>query len=110
MLLNRGEWNNKKIVSGSWIRESTSPYSDLGILGGYGYCWWAARQGLHYPFVNLPDGTFSARGTGEQNLVVIPAWNMVIVHLTEVKSPDDPMMSVVDFGNLLLIILEQRMF
>ncbi len=107
VLLNKGLYEGTQIIPASWINESTQPYSNCGILGGYGYCWWSALNGLHYPFVNIPDGTFSARGTGEQNLVVIPKWQMVIVHLTEVTSPDDEMMHVTDFGRLLKIILEQ---
>ena len=107
LLLNHGNWNGNQIIPTKWIAESTSPYSDLGILGGYGYCWWAALNGMHYPFVNIPDGSFSARGTGEQTILVIPPWQMVIVHLTEVTSPDDDMMHVTDFGRLLAIILEQ---
>lgn len=110
LMLNKGKWEGKEIIPASWIEESTQPYSNLGILGGYGYCWWAAREGFHYPFVNIPEGTFSARGTGEQNLIVIPEWDMVIVHLTEVTSPEDEMMHVTDFGRLLMLIFEQKFF
>ncbi len=107
MLVQGGKWNGKQIVPEQWIKESTAPYSDIGILGGYGYSWWASREGHHYPFVNMPVGTFSARGTGQQDLIVIPEWNMVIVHLTEVNSPTDPMFKVTDFGHLLKVILQQ---
>jgi CubicO group peptidase (beta-lactamase class C family) len=92
LLLNRGQWNNQSIIPTTWIEESTAPYSDIGILGGYGYSWWAAKNQEHFPFVKLPDGTYSARGTGEQILLVIPALQMVVVHLTEVNSPTDSMM------------------
>ncbi len=110
LYLQKGNWKGEQLVPDQWITESTKSYSNLGILGGYGYCWWVARDGQHYPFLNTPEGTFSARGTGEQNLVVIPKYNMVIAHTTEVNSPEDDMMSVVDFGKLMLLILDQTMF
>jgi CubicO group peptidase (beta-lactamase class C family) len=106
MLLNNGSWNGKTILDPSWIKESTAPYSDIGILGGYGYCWWAARDGNHFPFVTMPSGTYSARGTGEQILLVIPEKKIVLVHRTEVTSPQQPMMKVTDFGRLLRVVLE----
>lgn len=110
LLLDSGKWNSDQIISSEWIRESTTPYSDNGIIGGYGYCWWSAVNGMHYPFVNIPDGSYSARGTGEQTLLIIPKWNMVVIHLTEVTSPNDDIMHVTDFGKLLGVILEQKLF
>lgn len=110
LFLNKGNWEGEQLIPEQWVAESTISYSNLGILGGYGYCWWVAREGQHYPFLNTPEGTYSARGTGEQNLVVIPKYNMVIAHTTEVNSPEDDMMSVVDFGKLMLLILDQSFF
>ncbi len=110
LLLEEGAWNGNQIIPSDWITESTASYSDCGILGGYGYCWWTSLNGMHYPFVNIPDGSYSARGTGEQTLLVIPEWEMIIVHLTEVTSPEDDIMHVTDFGKLLAIILEQKRY
>ncbi len=107
VMLHKGKKGKTSIVPEGWIKKSTTSYSDLGILGGYGLCWWVAHKGEHYPFVKLPDGTFSARGTGEQNLVIIPKFNMVIVHQTEVNSPSDKMMKVTQFGKLLQTILKE---
>jgi len=56
----------------------------------------------YLPFV----GTFSARGAGEQNLIVIPSKKMIIVHMTEVNSPNDPMMKVTDFGRMVKVVME----
>lgn len=106
MLLNNGSWDGKQVIDPAWIKESTTTFSDIGILGGYGYCWWTARDGNHFPFVTLPQGTYSARGTGEQTLLIIPERKIVIVHLTEVTSPDQPMMRVVELGRLLKTVLE----
>ena len=106
VLLNKGKKQGITVIPQNWIEKSTLSYSNLGILGGYGLSWWVAHNGEHYPFVKLPNGTFSARGTGEQSLVIIPKYNMVIVHQTEVNSPSDKMMRVTQFGMLLKTILQ----
>ncbi len=108
LLLQNGNWNGDQLIPAEWITESTKPYSNAGIRGGYGYCWWAAEEGFHLPFVNVPDGTYSAQGTGLQSLTIIPEWNMVIVHQTEVKSPNDPRMKVTQYGKLFGLVLEQK--
>ena len=108
LYLRKGKWKDKQILSNKWVNESTNVYSDLGMFGGYGYCWWVALKGEHFPFIKIPDGTFSARGTGEQTLLVIPAYNLIVVHQTKVTSPDDYIMSVVDFAKLLKKILDSR--
>ncbi len=108
LLLQNGTWNGKQLIPSNWIAESTASYSSCGIRGGYGYCWWAAEEGFHIPFVNIPNGTYSAQGTGLQSLTIIPEWEMVIVHQTEVKSPDDKRMKVSDYGKLFGMVLEQK--
>lgn len=114
LYLNQGRWRDQHVVPAEWVRESTRPHTDLGIRGGYGYLWWAAVRGAHFPFVRLPDGTFSARGTGEQNLLVIPPWDVVIVHRTDVEgarteaSRAGRTMHVTTFGQLLARIVAAR--
>lgn len=75
-----GKWKDKQIVPADWVTESTRSYSDAGDSGGYGYMWWVAKDGMHYPHVELPDGSFSARGFRGQFLVVVPDWDLVVVH------------------------------
>jgi CubicO group peptidase (beta-lactamase class C family) len=117
LYLNDGKWRDKQIVPAAWVRESLQPYSDLDIRGGYGYMWWVALRGGHFPFVKMPDGTFSARGTGEQVLLVVPAWNLVLVHRTDYElqrrrqretGVPARMMRVTEFGRLLQRILAAR--
>jgi CubicO group peptidase (beta-lactamase class C family) len=107
MMMNHGRWRQETIVPAAWVDESTRPASDLGIRGGYGYLWWSALNGNHYPFLSLPDGTFSARGVGEQNLVVIPAWNLVIAHRTDTDA-GDPTITITDFARVLEKVLAAR--
>ncbi len=108
LLIQNGNWNGQQLIPSNWIEESTTPYSSCGIRGAYGYCWWAAEEGFHLPFVNIPDGTYSAQGTGQQSLTIIPEWEMVVVHQTEVNSPEDERMKVTDYGRLFGLVLEQK--
>jgi len=70
--------------------------------------WWVALNGEHFPFLKLPDGTFSARGTGEQVILIIPESNVVIVHRTNVLKPRERYMHVTEFAKILKRILEAK--
>ena len=105
LMLHEGRWGEQQVLPSAWVRESTRAHSDLGMFGGYGYSWWSAMHGEHLPRLRLPDGTYSARGTGEQLLLVLPPLDVVLVHVTRVDSPDQEMMHVSDTAKLL-----QRVF
>jgi len=77
-----GRWNGTQIIPADFIKESTTPHTDLGEGDGYGFMWWTHRAGTHppeYPAL-APFDLFVARGTGGQAIFVIPAADMVIVH------------------------------
>jgi len=75
-----GRWGDKQLVPEQWVKESTQSYSEAGIRGGYGYMWWVAKDGVHYPGGLVPAGSYSARGAGGHCLLVVPAADLVIVH------------------------------
>ena len=81
LYLHNGRWQDRQIVSAAWVAESTQAYSQSDFGPGYGYLWWIGPiiAGVA-PSVTLPDGTFSARGTGGQYAIVIPAHDLVVVH------------------------------
>ena len=106
LFLRNGSWNGKRILPEEWIKESTTSYSDAGIAGGYGYMWWVAVNGKHFPSVELPDGSYSAQGAYGQFCVVIPAYDLVIVH--RVNSDIGNNVSYLEFGILLNYILQAR--
>jgi CubicO group peptidase (beta-lactamase class C family) len=69
LYLRGGRWRGAQLIPAQWIRESTTAYSVAGGnardgYSGYGYLWWVAVNGNHYPKVELPDGSFSAWGAG----------------------------------------------
>jgi CubicO group peptidase (beta-lactamase class C family) len=99
-----GRWENEQIIPASWVEESTTPYSDAGPDGGYGYMWWVAANGRHLLNVNVPDGAFSAHGYRGHFLLVIPQWDLVIVHRFDTFRPEGQI-SGTEFGFLVRLIL-----
>lgn len=73
LYLNNGTWNGTQLISASWIAEATTSFIDVefdqGHGSGYGYQWWT------YNWVNA----YTARGSYEQYIVVIPDLNIVVV-------------------------------
>ena len=78
LYLHDGAWAGRQVVPADWVRESTRSYSDAGSARGYGYLWWTAAPGNE-----LPEGSFCALGDGGQAACIIPADDLVIVHLEE---------------------------
>lgn len=75
MVLKGGMWGGKEIVSDRWIKESVSPR--VAVPGGdwkYGYLWWLQSFGG-----SPEDVAWTARGFGGQQLLVVPAYDMVAV-------------------------------
>ncbi|MEO2022915.1 MAG: amidohydrolase family protein [Pirellulaceae bacterium] len=107
LALRAGKWQGRQVVSSDWIQESTQSYSDAATSGGYGYMWWVAVDGVHFPNVSLPTGTFSARGYRGHYLLVIPEWDLVVVHRVNTFQ-DGTRVLKSDFGKLLKLILAAR--
>jgi len=81
LYLNKGKWEDKQIIPGSWIEESTQKHFDTptGLAGryGYGYQWWQNKF-----------GGYSGRGFSGQYLFVLPEHNLVIVFTSGLKPSD----------------------
>ncbi len=85
LMLREGKWNGKQIIPADWVKEITSYCSDAFAYGrdGYGYMWWVVKNNNslpHFAFVDLKEGAYSARGAYGQFILVIPEYDMVIVH------------------------------
>ena len=107
LFLRDGRWSAKQIIPEAWVLESTASYSNVGSSGGYGYMWWVAVDGRHFPGVTLPSRSYSARGYRGQHLVVIPAWNIVVAHRVNTYQSGTTV-GKSDFGKLLSLIFEAR--
>jgi len=74
LVLNGGNWNDRRIVSPEWIAASTEPRFDAEGLR-YGYHWWWGRS-------LLGSGTFewiAAFGLGGQRIFIVPEADLVVV-------------------------------
>jgi CubicO group peptidase (beta-lactamase class C family) len=80
LYLDGGIWNGKRIVSKSWVTESTSMHSrfsptySLGQIHQYGYGW-------HIHDLKSGEKTyrvFAAEGNGGQFVIVVPELDMVV--------------------------------
>lgn len=112
LMLNKGTWKNKQLIPKDWVEESTSYHSDATLYSsdGYGYMWWVAKdynKFPHLPEVTLKEGTFSARGSGGHYVLVIPEYNMVIVHRVNTDKRNNRV-SKTEFGKLVKLILRSH--
>lgn len=110
MMLNRGRWGKRQIVSSSWISRATGP-SSTPLNAGYGYLWWlnhygvlaspesatslqqarnpSRKKGRLAP--KAPDDLYWALGLGNQLVQVDPATKTVVVRLgTPEANPKPP--------------------
>ena len=68
---NGGTWKGRRILSESWVRQSTRPLVRVRAGVGYGYSWWinTART----------PAIYEAVGRGGQRVAVVPDKELVIV-------------------------------
>ncbi|WFU82167.1 serine hydrolase [Bradyrhizobium sp. CIAT3101] len=75
LVLNRGAWQGKQIVSASWVDQSTAEHIKTTEPNSYGYQWWVGRS-------QDGDRTIewaAAKGFNSQKTIIIPALDMVVV-------------------------------
>ncbi|MCH8347747.1 MAG: serine hydrolase [Proteobacteria bacterium] len=83
LVLDKGMWNGKRVVSDTWIAESVKRHLPLaeGALGGspyttgFAYHWWIQRYEVNGKTIQAIVG----RGYGGQYLGIFPALNTVVV-------------------------------
>ncbi|HOA07085.1 MAG TPA: serine hydrolase [Spirochaetota bacterium] len=77
LILKKGKWKDKQIVSSRWIEESLKPRVKCNYFpddtASYGYGWWTEPFG------------FSAKGWAGNYLFVLPDYDMVIVVTGETR-------------------------
>lgn len=113
LMLNKGNWNGKQVVPSKWVEECTTYHSDAtrSYNDGYGYMWWVVKKNNkypHYPNVDIPEGSYSARGRGGHHMLVIPEYNMVVVHRVDTFKEGNTV-SKEDFGRLAKLIFEAKL-
>jgi CubicO group peptidase (beta-lactamase class C family) len=93
LFLNRGNWDGRQLISETWVELATKPHvaaliplwPDSGAdgRGVYGFNWWTNghRPNGRRKWPGAPAGTYSASGYNNNDMFVVPEWNMVIVRL-----------------------------
>jgi CubicO group peptidase (beta-lactamase class C family) len=78
MVLDKGRWQGKQIVSESWIAASIAPQINGQSPFFYGYQWWLGRSLLDQQQIDWAAGL----GLGGQRVYVVPALDAVVVVTT----------------------------
>jgi CubicO group peptidase (beta-lactamase class C family) len=77
LVLDKGMWNGRQIVSQAWIEESTGAHvtgvDEIASIG-YAYQWWTD----HGKVGDREISWISAHGLGGQRLYIIPAFDLVV--------------------------------
>ncbi len=80
LYLRGGRWEDRRVIPEDWVRESTRLHMDarpeLGL--GYGHLWWVQADESP-PAALLPARSYSAQGTWEQLILVVPDEKVVLV-------------------------------
>ncbi len=115
LFLNQGRWNGQQLIASHWVEQATSVqvaptvplgHTESGITGPgvYGFNWW--RNGRHpdgtRKWPGAPASTFAASGYNNNDLFVIPNWNMVVVRLG--LDQGDHKISDEEYGQFLAMI------
>ena len=94
LFLNRGQWKGRQLISTDWVQSATKTQvpADLGEVhpdsgadgrGVYGFNWWTngVKPNGRRKWPGAPAKTFAASGYNNNDMFMIPEWNMVIVRL-----------------------------
>jgi CubicO group peptidase (beta-lactamase class C family) len=74
LLLNRGTWNGRRILSEEWIERMLEP---CPLFRNYGYLWWLNTDRALYPSASA--ASYCARGAGGNLTWIDPANDLVAV-------------------------------
>jgi CubicO group peptidase (beta-lactamase class C family) len=100
LMLNRGAWGSKRIVSAGWVKQATAA-SSTKLNAAYGYLWWLNHHGVIASVTaattlgdanagktdvgrmvpGAPNSMYWAIGLGNQLIQVDPATKTVVVRL-----------------------------
>lgn len=87
LYLNQGTWNDKQLVSGPWVIESTKEHTRWNEFA-YGYLWWN---------LNLDgSGTFAALGDSGNTIYVNPKEQVVIAIACHFKPRAKPRIELIN--------------
>ena len=74
LMLNKGTWRGKRILSDDFVARASSQLTKINGLRDYGLAWWPQT----YQYMNRTVHAYSALGAGGQVVYVIPELDLVI--------------------------------
>ncbi|MBQ0144711.1 MAG: serine hydrolase [Bacteroidales bacterium] len=98
LMMNKGNWDGKQVVSKEWAERITSiytpraqmhPSSRLTKQFDYGYLWWLFCKEYSGYDPDIFEGGFTATGSGGQYITVLPKLDMVLAHKDNTFSTND---------------------
>jgi len=107
LYLQDGRWRGRTVLPPGWVAESTRAHSTTGqpgSKGGYGLMWWVTADGPG----GLPDGSFTASGSGGQRLTILPGLRTVVVHLMDTDRQVGPRIGTSTWDELLRRLMAAR--
>ena len=76
LILNKGKYDNRQIVSENWLQKVSQPYFVTPLSSfSYGYFWWIKNMKISE---EKTTKVLSAQGAGGQHLYVFPEYNLVV--------------------------------
>jgi len=75
LFLNNGKWENKQLISKSWIEKATTSSKSNP---NYGYMWWLNKKGSRH-WEGLSENIYYAAGFGGNFIIIDKAKNLVVV-------------------------------
>jgi CubicO group peptidase (beta-lactamase class C family) len=85
LVLGKGLWNGRRVVSESWIRESTQGRFDVWSTNRYGYHWWVGTSTIGGRNI----AWIAAMGLGGQRIYMVPSHDLVVVITAGLYASDD---------------------
>jgi len=77
LILRRGNWNGKQLISREWLDQATHPHPELpGAKPDYGYLWWLNTTNA---WPAAPKSSFAAIGAGNSTIWIDPEHDLVVV-------------------------------
>jgi len=77
LYLNKGRWAGRQIVPNTWVETSTRRHVETSSGRYYGYQWWGDASGY-----------YMALGYRGQQIIVVPAKNLVVVFTSDLGLPN----------------------
>ena len=97
MMLDKGMWNGKRIVSEAWVDTSLQKYVHAEAGWGYGYQWRLGQTLIEDQIIDL----FFAAGRGGQHIIVAPSLRLIAVFTSQPignkKGPNRNLMMMADY-------------